>query len=213
MNRTNITISFIAAALLTLILWTLGQQMINENGEIISITSWLIEDNNRFPVYERKTPAQGRKNISGYNFLPTYSYNRSPIQSQNNAPSDSPAFDSQYYYSSMLPSANDKAGNAIGIQMLVLNSNLPSQRRSSPTVSGGTNMSMNMKSRFGANLSSDYSRPFAANEDFGSTLPPPDNGDGSEEDLQPIPVGDGSIAFAALIAFYIGFTGLRRRKG
>lgn len=213
MNKTNITISFIASALLSLILWTLGQQMINENGEIISITSWLIEDNNRFPVYERKTPAQGRKNISGYNFLPTYSYNRSPIQSQNNAPSDSPAFDSQYYYSSMLPSANDKAGNAIGIQILVLNSNLPSQRRSSPTVSGGTNMSMNMKSRFGANLSSDYSRPFAANEEFGSTLPPPDNGDGSEENLQPIPVGNGRIAFAALIAFYIGFIGLRRRKG
>lgn len=213
MNRTNIAISFIAAALLSLILWTLGQQMINENGEIISITSWLIEDNNRFPVYERKTPAQGRKNISGYNFLPTYSYNRSPIQSQNNAPSDSPAFDSQYYYSSMLPSTNDRASNVNGIQMLVLNSNLPSQRRSSPTVSGGTNMSMNMKSRFGANLSSDYSRPFAANEEFGSTLPPPDNGDGSEENLQPIPVGDGSIAFAALIAFYIGFIGLRRRKG
>jgi hypothetical protein len=74
-------------------------------------------------------------------------------------------------------------------------------------------MSMNMKSRFGANLSSDYSRPFAANEELGSTLPPPDNGDGSEDDLQPIPVGDGSIAFAALIAFYIGFIGLRRRKG
>ena len=213
MNRTNITISFIAAALLTLILWTLGQQMINENGEIISITSWLIEDNNRFPVYERKTPAQGRKNISGYNFLPTYSYNRSPIQSQNNAPSDSPAFDSQYYYSSMLPSTNDRASNVNGIQMLVLNSNLPSQRRSSTAISGGINMSMNMKSRFGANLSSDYSRPFAANEELGSTLPPPDNGDGSEENLQPIPVGDGSIAFAALIAFYIGFIGLRRRKG
>lgn len=213
MNRTNIAISFIAAALLSLILWTLGQQMINENGEIISITSWLIEDNNRFPVYERKTPAQGRKNISGYNFLPTYSYNRSPIQSQNNAPSDSPAFDSQYYYSSMLPSTNDRASNVNGIQMLVLNSNLPSQRRSSPTVSGGTNMSMNMKSRFGANLSSDYSRPFAANEEFGSTLPPPDNGDGSEENLQPIPVGNGRIAFAILIGFYAAFIELRRRKG
>ncbi|MDD2995481.1 MAG: hypothetical protein PHP99_04605 [Paludibacter sp.] len=213
MNKTNITISFIASALLSLILWTLGQQMINKNGEIISITSWLIEDNNRFPVYERKTPAQGRKNISGYNFLPTYSYNRSPIQSQNNAPSDSPAFDSQYYYSSMLPSANDKASNVNGIQMLVLNSNLPSQRRSSPTVSGGTNMSMNMKSRFGANLSSDYSRPFAANEEFGSTLPPPDNGDGSEENLQPIPVGDGSVVFAVLIGFYAAFIELRRRKG
>lgn len=213
MNRTNIAISFIASALLSLILWTLGQQMINENGEIISITSWLIEDNNRFPVYERKTPAQGRKNISGYNFLPTYSYNRSPIQSQNNAPSDSPAFDSQYYYSSMLPSTNDRASNVNGIQMLVLNSNLPSQRRSSPTVSGGTNMSMNMKSRFGANLSSDYSRPFAANEEFGSTLPPPDNGDGSEENLQPIPVGNGRIAFAILISIYAGIIDLRRRKG
>ena len=41
MNKTNITISFIASALLTLIIWTLGQQMINKNGEIISITSWL----------------------------------------------------------------------------------------------------------------------------------------------------------------------------
>ena len=70
MNRTKITISFIAAALLTLILWTLGQQMINENGEIISITSWLFEDNNRFPVYERKMPLQGQKIISSYKFLP-----------------------------------------------------------------------------------------------------------------------------------------------
>ncbi len=74
-------------------------------------------------------------------------------------------------------------------------------------------MSLNMKTRFGGNFSSTYNRPFAASEDFGSTLAPPDNGDGSEDDLQPIPVGDGSIAFAALIAFYIGFIGLRRRKG
>lgn len=96
--------------------------------------------------------------------------------------------------------------------MLVLNSNLPSQRRSSTAISGGINMSMNMKSRFGANLSSDYSRPFAANEELGSTLPPPDNGDGSEENLQPIPVGDGSVVFAVLIGFYAAFIELRRRK-
>lgn len=74
-------------------------------------------------------------------------------------------------------------------------------------------MSLNMKTGFGGNSNSAYNRPFAANEELGSTLPPPDNGDGSEENLQPIPVGDGSIAFAALIAFYIGFIGLRRRKG
>ncbi len=73
-------------------------------------------------------------------------------------------------------------------------------------------MSLNMKTRFGGNSNSAYNRPFAASEDFGSTLPPPDNGDGSEDDLQPIPVGDGSIAFAALIAFYIGFIDFRRKK-
>ena len=160
MNKTNITISFIASALLSLILWTLGQQMINENGEIISITSWLIEDNNRFPVYERKTPAQCRKIISGYNFLPTYSYNRSPIQSQNNVHNDSPDFDSQHYYNSMLSSTNDRASNVNGIQMLVLNSNLPSQRRSSPTVSTGASMSLNMKTRFGGNSNSAFNRPY-----------------------------------------------------
>lgn len=213
MNRTKITISFIAAALLTLILWTLGQQMINENGEIFSITSWLFEDNNRFPVYERKMPLQGQKIISSYKFLPKYSYNRSPIQNQQSVQSDSPAFDSQHYYASTLPSTKDRIADVGGIQILLLNSSLPSQRRSSATVSAGANMSLNMKTGFGGNSNSAYNRPFAASEDFGSTLPPPDNGDGSEDDLQPIPVGDGSIAFAALIAFYIGFIGLRRRKG
>ena len=212
MNRTNLAISFIAAALLSLILWTLGQQMINEHGEIISITSWLVEKNDRFPVYERNTPLQGQKIISSYNFLPKYSYNRSPIQNQQSVQSDSPAFDSQHYYASTLPSTKDRTADVGGIQILLLNSSLPSQRRSSATVSAGAHMSLNMKTGFGGNSNSAFNRPFAASEDSGSTLPPPDNGDGSENDLQPIPVGDGSIAFAALIAFYIGFIGFRRKK-